>query len=249
MAKTRALGAFVFTLPSVFLQVSSTMQWYLLGCDPDSRGALAVISGPNVGDVRTIQVLDCPCEKLATRSVVSIEKMVERVRDLGIPTGTVIHFEHCSSRPGLSAPSALVFGRLMGAQHAALVFCGLVVRLVRPVTWKAALKLTANKSESVSTARDLFQNAEGVEQMTKRAHGRAEARLITAHGHWIARRDAGRSVRARVRECDDVSVGSPWCRKKRSPCRNVRRKPLPSLGWILCRSRVESPFSHHEVTR
>ena len=162
------------------------MQWYLLGCDPDSRGALAVISGPNVGDVRTIQVLDCPCEKLATRSVVSIEKMVERVRDLGIPTGTVIHFEHGSSRPGLSAPSALVFGRLMRAQHAALVFCGLVVRLVQPVTWKAALKLTANKSESVSTARDLFQNAEGVEQMTKHAHGRAEALLITAHGHWIA---------------------------------------------------------------
>ena len=65
------------TLPSVFLQVSSTMPWYLLGCDPDSRGALAVISGPSVGDIRTIQVLDCPREKRATRSVVSVEKTVE----------------------------------------------------------------------------------------------------------------------------------------------------------------------------
>ena len=56
---------------------SSTTPWYLLGCDPDSRGALAVISGPSVGDVRTIQVLDCPREKHVTRSVVSVEKTVE----------------------------------------------------------------------------------------------------------------------------------------------------------------------------
>ena len=53
------------------------MPWYLLGCDPDSCGALAVINGPSVGDVRTIQILDCPREKHATRSVVSVEKMVE----------------------------------------------------------------------------------------------------------------------------------------------------------------------------
>ena len=53
------------------------MPWYLLGCDPDSRGALAVNSRLSVGDVRTIQVLDWPREKHATRSVVSVEKMVE----------------------------------------------------------------------------------------------------------------------------------------------------------------------------
>ena len=52
------------------------MPWYLLGCDPDTRG-LAVISGASVGDVCTIQVLDCPREKHATRSVVSVEKTVE----------------------------------------------------------------------------------------------------------------------------------------------------------------------------
>jgi hypothetical protein len=58
------------------------MPWYLLGCDPDSRGALAVSSGPSVGVVRTIQILDCPREKHATRSVVSVEKMVE-LREIG----------------------------------------------------------------------------------------------------------------------------------------------------------------------
>ena len=169
------------------------MPWYLLGCDPDSRGALAVISGPSVGLVRTIKVLDCPREMHATRSVVSIEKMVEQVHALGIPTGTVVHFEHGGSRPGLSPTSALVFGRVMGAWHAALVSCGLVVRLVQPVTWKTALKLTANKSESVSMARVLFRNAEGAEQVTEHAHGRAEALLIAAYGHSIAQRDARRS--------------------------------------------------------
>ena len=173
------------------------MQWYLLGCDPDSRGALAVISGPSVGLVHTIKVLDCPCERRATRSVVSVEKMVKRVRDLvrdlGIPTGTVVHFENGGSRPGLSAPFALVFGRVTGAWHAALVSCGLVVRLVQPVTWKTGLKLTADKSESVSMACELFRNAEGAEQVTERAHGRAEALLIAAYDHSIAQRDASRS--------------------------------------------------------
>ena len=62
---------------SLFRAFSSTVPWYLLGCDPDSRGGLAVISGPSVGDVRTIQALDCPREKHATHSVVSVEKMVE----------------------------------------------------------------------------------------------------------------------------------------------------------------------------
>ena len=73
MAKTRALARSL----SHFRAFSSTTPWYLLGCDPDSRGALAVISGPSVGDIRTIQVLDCPREKRATRSVVSVEKTVE----------------------------------------------------------------------------------------------------------------------------------------------------------------------------
>jgi hypothetical protein len=62
---------------SHFRAFSSTTPWYLLGCDPESRGALAVISRPSVGDIRTIQVLDCPREKHATRSVVSVEKTVE----------------------------------------------------------------------------------------------------------------------------------------------------------------------------
>ncbi len=62
---------------SHFQAFSSTTPWYLLGCDSDSSGALVVISGPSVGGDRTIQVLDCPREKHATRSVVSVEKMVE----------------------------------------------------------------------------------------------------------------------------------------------------------------------------
>ena len=69
-------------LLSHFQAFCSTMPWYLLGCDPDSRGALAVISGQSVDDVRTIQILDCPREKHATRSVVSVEKMVE-LREIG----------------------------------------------------------------------------------------------------------------------------------------------------------------------
>ena len=168
-----------------------------------------MISGPSVGWVSTIQVLDCPLEKHATRRVVSVEKMVERVRDLvrdlGIPTGTVVHFEDGGTRPGLSTSSALVFGHVMGAWHAALVSCGLEVRKVTPVAWKNELKLTSDKRESVSMAWDLFREAKGAEEVLKKqkrrqerfldanAHGRAEALLIAAYGHRIAQRDAGRS--------------------------------------------------------
>ena len=206
------------------------MTWYLLGCDPDTQGALAVISGPSVGLVSTIQVLDCPLEKHATRRVVSVEKMVERVRDLvrdlGIPTGTVVHFEDGGTRPGLSTSSALVFGRVMGAWHAALVSCGLVVRLVTPVAWKRELKLTSDKSESVSLAWDLFRGAEGAEQVLKKenrrqervldpnAQGRAEALLIAAYGHRIAQRAAGRSD-ILTGAVDDAIAARPEKKKKR----------------------------------
>jgi len=35
---------------------------------------------------------------------------------------------------------------------------------------------------------------------------------------------------ARVRECDDFSMTSPWCRKNRPVCRKIGRKPLPSIS-------------------
>ena len=214
------------------------MPWYLLGCDPDSRGALAVISGPSVGWVSTIQVLDCPLEKHATRRVVSVEKMVERVRDLvrdlGIPTGTVVHFEDGGTRPGLSSISALVFGRVMGAWHAALVSCGLEVRKVTPVAWKNELKLTSDKRESVSMAWDLFREAKGAEEVLKKqkrrqerfldanAHGRAEALLIAAYGHRIAQRDAGRSD-ILTGAVDDAIAARPEKTKKR------KRRDVPNV--------------------
>jgi hypothetical protein len=221
------------------------MTWYLLGCDPDTQGALAVISGPSVGLASTIQVLDCPFEKHATRRVVSVEKMVERVRDLvrdlGIPTGTVVHFEDGGTRPGLSSISALVFGRVMGAWHAALVSCGLEVRKVTPVAWKNELKLTSDKRESVRMAWDLFRDAKGAEEVLKKqnrrqersldanAHGRAEALLIAAYGHRIAQRDAGRSD-ILTDAVHDAIAARPEKTKKKRKRRDVPNVPDASDG-------------------
>jgi hypothetical protein len=195
--------------------------------------------------VSTIQVLDCPFEKHATRRVVSVEKMVERVRDLvrdlGIPKGTVVHFEDGGTRPGLSSISALVFGRVMGAWHAALVSCGLEVRKVTPVAWKNELKLTADKRESVRMAWEVFRDAKGAEAVLKKqnrrqersldanAHGRAEALLIAAYGHRIAQRDAGRSD-ILTGAVDDAIAARPEKTKKKRKRRDVPNVPDASDG-------------------
>ena len=71
--------------------------WCIVGCDPDVGGALAVITGHDVGIVDTVRIFDCPTQTVMVnrrpRKRVCVDGMVALVRELNLPAGTVAHLE------------------------------------------------------------------------------------------------------------------------------------------------------------
>ena len=71
--------------------------WCIVGCDPDVGGALAVITGHNVGFVDTVRIFDCPTQTVMVnrrpRERMCVDGMVALVRGLDLPARTVAHLE------------------------------------------------------------------------------------------------------------------------------------------------------------
>ena len=168
----------------------------IVGCDPDVGGALAVITFDDVGNVDTVMIFDCPTKPVdvngKARTRVCVDGMVKLVRELDLPAGTVAHLEVGGGRSLYASQSCFVQGAASGQWLGVLVSHGLDVRLVAASTWKWALKLARrgqmrDKNASRELAKRWFANESNqVADALKRVkdHGRAEALLIAAHGHW-----------------------------------------------------------------
>jgi hypothetical protein len=175
--------------------------WCIVGCDPDVGGALAVITGDDVGNVETVRIFDCPTKPVdvngKARTRVCVDGMVELVRELDLPAGTIVLLEVGGGRSLYASQSCFVQGAASGQWLGVLVSHDLDVRLVAASTWKWALKLARRgevreKNASRELAKRLFANERNqVAAALKRVkdHGRAEALLIAAHGHWAEGRD------------------------------------------------------------
>ena len=175
--------------------------WCIVGCDPDVGGALAVITGDDVGSVDTVRIFDCPTKleyvRGKARTRVCVDGMVDLVRELDLPAGTVAHLEVGGGRSLYASQSCFVQGAASGQWLGVLVSHGLDVRLVAASTWKWALKLARrgqvrDKNASRELARKLFANTHNqVAAALRRVkdHGRAEALLLAAHGHWAEKGD------------------------------------------------------------
>ena len=175
--------------------------WCIVGCDPDVGGALAVITGHDVGFVDTVRIFDCPTQTLMVnrrpRKRVCVDGMVALVRELDLPARTVAHLEVGGGRSAYNAQTCFVQGAAAGTWHGVLASFDFDVRLVAASTWKWALKLARrgevrDKKASRELAKSLFANERNqVAAALKRVkdHGRAEALLIAAHGHWAENRD------------------------------------------------------------
>ena len=173
----------------------------IVGCDPDVGGALAVITFDDVGNVDTVMIFDCPTKPVdvngKARTRVCVDGMVKLVRELDLPAGTVAHLEVGGGRSLYASQSCFVQGAASGQWLGVLVSHGLDVRLVAASTWKWALKLARrgqmrDKNASRELAKRWFANESNqVADALKRVkdHGRAEALLIAAHGHWAEGRD------------------------------------------------------------
>ena len=184
--------------------------WCIVGSDPDVGGALAVITGHNVGFVDTVRIFDCPTQTVMVnrrpRKRVCVDGMVALVRELDLPAGTVAHLEVGGGRSAYNAQTCFVQGAASGTWHGVLVSHDLDVRLVAASTWKWALKLARrgqvrDKNASRELAKRWFANESNqVADALKRVkdHGRAEALLIAAHGHWAEGRDDILATRVKV---------------------------------------------------
>ena len=169
--------------------------WCIVSCDPDVGGALAVITGHDVGFVDTVRISDCPTQTVIVnrrpRKRVCVDGMVALVRELDLPAGTVAHLEVGGGRSAYNAQTCFVQGAAAGTWHGVLASFDFDVRLVAASTWKWALKLARrgaprDKNESRDLANRLFADVADVVDLLqlKKYHGRAEALLLAAHGHW-----------------------------------------------------------------
>ena len=118
--------------------------------------------------------------------------MVALVRELNLPAGTVAHLEVGGGRSAYNSQTCFVQGAASGTWHGVLVSHDFDVRLVAASTWKWALKLARrgaprDKNESRDLANRLFADVAGVADLLRlqKHHGRAEALLLAAHGHWV----------------------------------------------------------------
>ena len=161
----------------------------------------SVITFDDVGNVDTVRIFDCPTKRVdvngKARTRVCVDGMVKLVRELDLPPGTVAHLEVGGGRSLYASQSCFVQGAASGQWLGVLVSHDLNVRLVAASTWKWALKLARrgevrDKKASRELAKRLFANERNqVAAALKRVkdHGRAEALLIAAHGHWAEGRD------------------------------------------------------------
>ena len=123
--------------------------WCIVGCDPDVGGALAVITGHDVGCVNTVRIFNCPTQTVMVnrrpRKRVCVDGMVALVRELDLPAGTVAHLEVGGGRSAYNAQTRFVQGAASGTWHGVLVSHDFDVRLVAASTWKWVLKLAARR--------------------------------------------------------------------------------------------------------
>ena len=198
--------------------------WTLLGCDSDAGGALAVVRGPSIGDVASVDVHDCPTYKAEVngraRKRLCVEDMVELVASLDIPRGTVAFVEEGGVEYGFSAQTAFVQGYNFGLWKGVLAAAGLRVEVVKPQAWKHALGLArsgSSKDDSRDMASAMFPEVGDV-LGRKKDHGRAEALLIAAYGHMATHaRDARRKAASAVLagRSEEAAEEDPLCRRVR----------------------------------
>ena len=123
----RLVDQFQFSPRAVraFPTFRSVIMWCTVGCDPDVGGALAVITGHDVGLADTVRIFDCPTQTVMVnrrpRKRMYIDGMVALVRELDLPSGTVANVEVGEARSAYNAQTSSVQGEASGTWLGVLV--------------------------------------------------------------------------------------------------------------------------------
>ncbi|KAI5006682.1 Holliday junction resolvase MOC1, chloroplastic-like [Hordeum vulgare subsp. vulgare] len=159
---------------------------WAIGIDPDTRGAIAVLTPDGSSQVFdnpfvNIMVSELTRKRLDTRSIIQL------LRGLDAPPGTTAYIEKSSPFPTDGKLGWWSTGFSYGLWIAALVASEFSVVPVASQTWKAYFGLTRSaspKDDSRRAATILFPD-KALSLKLKKHHGRAEALLLAAYGKGL----------------------------------------------------------------
>jgi hypothetical protein len=156
----------------------------ILGVDPGLYGAIA-----QYDTVRgRLDVFDMPTQRgRHDRDIIDeaeLLALMTSARDCGV---TVAFIEEVGGIPGQSAPAAFNFGCGYGLLRMAARAAGIALEPVPPRSWKAAMRVPADKRAAVARASELIPTHTALWSggNKKRNEGRAEAALIVLYGERV----------------------------------------------------------------
>ncbi|KAF8724175.1 hypothetical protein HU200_021192 [Digitaria exilis] len=159
---------------------------WAIGVDPDTRGAIAVLSPDG-----SSQVFDNPFVNIVVSEVIrkrlDTKSIIQLLRSLDAPPGTTAYIEKSSPFPTDGKLGWWSTGFSYGLWIASLVASGFSVVPVASQTWKAYFGLSRSESpkdDSRQAASMLFPDKVPSLKL-KKHHGRAEALLLAAYGKGL----------------------------------------------------------------
>ncbi|XP_077218112.1 mutS2 isoform X1 [Tasmannia lanceolata] len=163
---------------------------WVIGVDPDTSGALALLSDDNPGSA---QVFDTPHLQILVgkrvRRRLDAKAIVQLLHSFRAPLGTTAYIEQSNPFPKDGRQGWWCGGFGYGLWIGILVASGFSVVPVPSKLWKNQFDLlgsTSNKDSSRKVASDLFPSLSSLLKR-KKDHGRAEALLIAAYGKGLRR--------------------------------------------------------------
>lgn len=155
----------------------------ILAIDPGMSGAVAILHRDVIPEPA---VMDMPVHELTVggkkKRRIDVHQLCENIRPhLPIIDHAVI--EHVGAMPGQGVTSSFAFGEAFGLVHGIVVALGIPLTLARPVVWKRAMGVTADKDSSRLMASRLYPGHAHLWSRVK-DDGRAEAVLLAT---WYLR--------------------------------------------------------------
>lgn len=157
----------------------------VLAIDPGLKGGIAIVSDPDVDDVRDVRAWKMPLMKIVGGAhLMPDPEAIQAIIKLHDPQYVVMERVHAMPKQGVN--SMFTFGGGFMSVITAIVSMGCPEpEYVLPQVWKRALGLGKNKGDSLELARHLFPE---VALGKSSDEGKAEALLIA---HWYRKKYEG----------------------------------------------------------
>lgn len=130
----------------------------MLGIDPGHKGSLVLINERGVVLARhRMPTFKYTLKSGKNKTAVDAVKLTAIIKAMGPDAAWI---ENVHSKPTDGHVGAFTFGKGFGTLIGVLAALGVPTRFIEPATWKAAMKVTADKGTSTRRAKQLFPGAE-----------------------------------------------------------------------------------------